>query len=56
MRAMYANGKCNVCERGQDGGCDVCQRQVRAMYASNRSHDEDIKVDNDKRQVFITTR
>jgi len=56
MRAMYANGRCNVCERQDDETTGAMYANDSAMYASNRNHDEDSEVDGNKRQSLLTTR
>ena len=53
---MYANGRCNVCERQDDETTGAMYANDSAMYASNRNHDEDSEVDGNKRQSLLTTR
>jgi len=48
MRAMYASGECNACER-------QVAKTAGAMYANDRNHDEDGEMDGDKRQPLLTT-
>jgi len=56
MRAMYANGECNICERQVARTADAMYANDRCDVCEQQDHNEDSEVDGNKQQPLLTTR